>query len=228
MNIHRFESLMPRTEFAPVYRYFMFEKSLLGLADFDQIKKTVLEKEKSILADTQEDYEKLNHDNASLYDGGTGLGSNSLTSRSPFFNVLGWEEMADLKKAIRGAHDDFLSGLGIDPNRKIYAQCWANVMRKGQAIRRHHHGTNQYAYISGHVSVQVNNTATYYTDPYSREEIAVPNQVGMLTLFPSWVDHRTDMVRDNQERITIAFDSVTEIGFQEDIIDSMKHHWLEI
>ena len=227
-KIYHFVNLEPQTEFASEYNYFIFEKSLLGLVNLDRVKETILAKEKSVIEETKPEYEKYKLENRISFDGETGLGENSLTSRSPFFNLLSWPEMADLKKGIRAGHDEFIGALGLNTDRKIYVQCWANVMRKGEVIRRHHHGTNQYGYMGGHISVQVNNTSTYYTNPYSREETAVPNTTGTLILFPSWIDHRTDMVKGDQERITIAFDMKTEIGFHKDIFDNMKHHWVEI
>jgi Putative 2OG-Fe(II) oxygenase len=227
--IYHFKPETPKTEFAPQYDYMIFEKSLVENVNFDIVKDTILAKEKTVIEETKKQYEEMKERNKFSFDGATGLGENSLTSRSPFFNLFDWPEMKDLKLAVKNAHDEFISAIWNKTiQRRIYCQCWANVMRKGQVIGLHHHGTNQYAYLGGHISVQVNNTSTHYTNPYTREEHAIENKKGTLILFPSWIDHRTDRVEDDNERITIAFDLKTEIGFKEDIFDNMKHHWVEL
>jgi hypothetical protein len=214
----------PKTEFAPNYIFNIYQESILDYVNLNYIRDTIISKEKQTIEETQYQFD---NNSINWKDGDTGLGANSLTSRSPFFNLLDWPEMKDLKLAIRFCHDNFLKSLNLNSDRRIFVQCWANVMRQGQQISLHSHDTTMYGYLGGHISVEAKDTSTYYIDPYNREEHGIPNQNGLLTFFPNWMQHRTDMC-NTPHRITIAFDMMTEIGYKEDIYDNKKHHWVEI
>ena len=64
------------------------------------------------------------------FDGDTGLGLNSLTSRSCHYNLLNWWGTGLLRKWIRQGYEEYNNIRG----RPLYVQCWANVMRKGEKI----------------------------------------------------------------------------------------------
>ncbi len=49
-----------------------------------------------------------------------------------------------------------------------------------------------------------------------------------MTLFPSFVGHRTDKYVGNEERISIAFDIKTKEDWHEDVYDGAKRHWIKI
>jgi len=207
------------TPFAPHWDYVMGEK--LSQVDYYDLKEEILQKEKDIIG--KYDYQ---HDN------NTGLGKYSLTSRSKDYNLLEFDSAGELRKDIRLLHDEFIEGLGFNFNGKIFVQCWANVMRKGQRIKKHCHGFGQYAYLSGHLCVQVNEdlypTSTHYYNPYAVEPWSSPNANNKMTIFPSWLKHDTDRVEDDVERITIAFDIFDESGYTIDVRDDMKSHWIEL
>ena len=193
----------------------------LSQVDYYNLKEEILQKEKDIIG--KYDYQ---HDN------NTGLGKYSLTSRSKDYNLLEFDCAGELRKDIRLLHDEFIEGLGFNFNGKIFVQCWANVMRKGQRIKKHCHGFGQYAYLSGHLCVQVNEdlypTSTHYYNPYAVEPWSSPNANNKMTIFPSWLKHDTDRVEDDVERITIAFDIFDESGYTIDVRDDMKSHWIEL
>jgi hypothetical protein len=215
-NILEFKNSPTENEFAPIYQYYIYESSLGNVFDFNEIKKVILKKEKEIIR------------NYPAYtDGDTDLGADSLTSRFRYFNLFEWPEMQNLKLAVKNCHSEFLFKLGMD-DRKVYAQCWANVLRKSEQIKKHRHGSNAYSYLGGHICVAVNNTSTHYENPYTGEIYSSANDVGKITFFPSFLSHYTDVVIDDFERVTIAFDLYTEKGWQEDVIDSMKYHWVEL
>jgi hypothetical protein len=215
-NILQFKNQPPENEFAPVYNYYIYESYLGNVFDFNEFKNLILKKEKEIV-NTYPAYS----------DGDTGLGCDSLTSRFKYFNLFDWPEMINLKMAVKSCHSEFLFKLGID-DKPVYAQCWANVLRKGQHIKKHRHGTNSFGYLGGHVCVSANNTSTHYENPFTEEIYSSVNQPGKITFFPSFLAHYTDTVTCDQERITIAFDLYTETGWKEDVIDSMKSHWVKL
>tara|TARA_B100000131_G_scaffold12235_1_gene12693 strand:- start:1750 stop:2397 length:648 start_codon:yes stop_codon:yes gene_type:complete len=215
MKIVKFTSGDTYTPFAPWWEYYFCEDNLkISLTD---LKEEILSKEKDII--DQYEFED---------DWGTKLGPNSLTSRSNRYNLLEFDTAKQLKQTIKRTHDQFVTELGAPTPPPIYAQCWANVMRKGDQIAPHSHGKDAWTYLSGHVCVQTTDTSTHYWNPYGGDPWSSPNEVGKITLFPSWVKHGTDKVVDDQERITLAFDIYTEEGYINSIKDHMKSHWVKL
>ena len=157
------------------------------------------------------------------FDGNTGLGSNSLTSRSCHYNLLNWWGIGPLKKWMRDGYENYNNIAG----KPLYVQCWANVMRKGDQIKAHKHeswdGTSPVKHLCGHLSVQVDgSTSTYY------DGSPILNKNGQMTFFPAHTFHWTDRYGNNSERITVAFDILSEEFYNEDIFDQYKKHWVKI
>lgn len=219
MKLFHFKNTEKKTLFSPEWNYFIFEdyisesfKKLNSICD--NLKEEILNKEKKIIESTE--YSD---------DWGTGLGENSLTSRSDSYNLLNWESGKELKNCIKIAHDNFLNAINLENSEQLYAQCWANVMRKGDRIFPHKHWISEYAYVGGNIVVSASKTKTYYTNPISEFIHSSNNDIGKITLFPNWLEHYTDEVEDDQIRITVAFDIITETVFNEDIFDKKKSHW---
>lgn len=196
---------------------------MLGIFQFDTnintdlLKRKILKNEPKIL----KKYSAIGY-NGKLTDGGTGLGFNSLTSRSPNYNVLSWWGINFLKKEIKKNYEKVIGGK-VD---SIYVQCWANVMRNGEQIKPHRHEDDPYnlhGRFAGNLVVSVDQlTHTYY------DGTPVENKIGRMIIFPSQVLHWTDTYRGKSERITIAFDIKTHKDWQEDVYDDAKHHWIKI
>jgi len=201
------KSKPPQTPFAPQWHYHLGYEFISHI-DFKQIAKIILRKEKPIL-------KKFPPSTKSSVDGYTGLGKNSLTSRYEHFNIFSWpeSEIKKLKPIILDFHSRFLDKVKIKGLSDFDIRGWANVMRKGESIKAHLHSTEPTAYLSGHICIQCEKTATYYinptnqlNEPYSQK---IPNEVGQIVLFPTCVPHYTDIHLGNEERITIAFDFIT-------------------
>jgi hypothetical protein len=204
------------TPFAPYWDYFIAEGKCM--IDLNPIEKEILGKEKEII-------EKYEFED----DWGTKLGKNSLTARSKNYNLLEFDSAETLRFSIKDFHDKFLEEINIPkPPGNIYVQCWANVMRKKQRMAAHRHNHTAYSYLSGHLCVKVKDTSTYYHKLFGSDLYDSPNSRGKMTMFPSWVMHHTDAVVDDEERITIAFDIMTEEGYIKNVSDSMKHHWVAL
>tara|TARA_Y100000589_G_scaffold329452_1_gene376049 strand:+ start:1781 stop:2380 length:600 start_codon:yes stop_codon:yes gene_type:complete len=161
----------------------------------------------------------------SNFDGQTGLGYNSLTSRSCHFNVLNWWNKRSLKEYIRHGYEMYTGIKG----KSLYVQCWANVMRKGEQIKSHSHSFQdnlnvpEYLHLCGHLCVQVDGTtSTYY------EGSKILNKNGTIVLFPSWAKHWTDVYEGDGERITVAFDIYNQELYDVGVIDIAKSHWVRI
>ena len=191
-QVIHFENEEPKTIFAPVYKYFMYQ----GEVDVKDIRDVILSKEEEVI--NSHEYKN---------DWNTGLG----------------------KDSIRNSHDNFVTTLNEDSwEDKIYVQCWANVLRKGQAIKQHQHWNTRYTYLGGHICLDNYDTHTYYINPYNRKSIDTKNEKGHVYLFPNWVEHYTDTYEGDDSRVTIAFDIITQTVYDEDIFDNMKDHWVQL
>ena len=194
----RFVSESPETVFAPVWDYSIAIKPIV--INTEDIAKIVLQKEKEII-------DKYSGDD----DGNTGLGVDSLTARFKHFNVLKWQEIpiVELHQEIRIFHDEYFAQvIGSEPP-PLKVRCWANVMRKGQQIKKHTHSTHPHSYLGGHFCVTAENTSTSYMHPYTQEDYVVENKPGEITLFPNYLTHYTSVHESDVPRISIAFDLVT-------------------
>jgi len=213
MKIIQFENETPRTRFAPVFNYYIYESTV----DVKNLKSIILSKEKEIVRD----YPYTS-------DWNTGLGDSSMTSRSNCYNVLKWEECFFLREIIRSSHDNFITTLGYDWEDEIYIQCWANVLRKNQHIKQHQHWNSEYTYIGGHLCLDDYDTHTNYVSPYNRKKYSSENKKGKITLFPNWLEHYTDVYEEDDTRVSIAFDIITKEVYNDDIFDNMKSHWVKL
>jgi hypothetical protein len=166
-------------------------------------------------------------DGAYDFDGGTGLGYDSLTSRSCHFNLLDWWGTRSLRKWIRKGWEGYheLS----KPADPLYVQCWANVMRKGEKIQSHCHDYREEItpdfMLTGHMSVQVDgSTCTWY------EGKPILNEEGWMTLIPGNLHHWTDRYENDGHRITIAFDILSEFMYQHYTAEKYKNtnHWIKV
>ena len=187
--------------------------------DVGKLGKKILRNEPKVI----KKYPAKNWNLSSDFDGDTGLGYNSLTSRSCHFNLLDWWGTGKIRKWIRKGYEEY-NDIKDTP---LYVQCWANVMRYGEQIKSHRHSESLEVggdrFLSGHLNVQVDgSTSTYY------EGERILNECGMMTFFPAYMNHWTDMYKNNGERITIAFDILNEDFYNWDIRDEYKNHWVKI
>lgn len=211
-KIIEWKSETPKNKFAPDWNIPFYSDVVFDSMTIEEIKNIILEKESSI----------IEYFSDTVNDGGTGLGPNSLTSKFSKFNIFKWDYpwVLEMKKTI-------ISGLktleGSDTlDNRVYAQCWANVMRKGQKIQPHWHSSFEHSYLGAHITIAAEDTKTYYENPYNKFNIkAFDNVPGSLTIFPSYLIHWTDVYYGDKERITLAMDFFSEEYFlstnQEDI-----------
>tara|TARA_B110000285_G_scaffold229773_1_gene295197 strand:+ start:2398 stop:3117 length:720 start_codon:yes stop_codon:yes gene_type:complete len=216
MKIINFKSEPKQSFFAPEWSYYMCEDETLDdNVYFEKIAKIILDKEKQVIDSNLNNYNNYNKEYNTIFDGQTGLGSKSLTSRSPFFNVLSWNEpeIKSLMSFIHFKYIEFLSVLKID-RRKAWIQCWANVMRDDEEIKQHIHASHEFTWLGGHLTVSCNNTSTFYVNPMMRAEgkqtYESTNKVGKMSFFQNNIPHYTNKHKGLTERISIAFDIVLD------------------
>ena len=200
MKFKRFVSQPPVSPYAPQWD-FRVGNSMCEDIDTNSLSKFLLSKEKEI--------KKLPI--VSDFDGYTGLGSNSTTSRSQQYNILSWNH-SEIKKLKSNIAKNIILYNDECGNKtpQLWIQCWYNVLRFGQSIKPHSHSVTPICYLSGHFNVQVNDTSTVYMSPINQlndpEVIDIKNIPGKLTLFPSYIFHYTTPHYSFKPRITIAFD----------------------
>jgi hypothetical protein len=143
-----------------------------------------------------------------------------ITARLWQYNFLNFDypEVKQLKEIISDEYKNYMHAIGVTPE-PVYIQCWINILRNnGRIITPHNHasahtGANEeYSYVSGNISIQTNDTATMFANPFlgRTQFIPVPNNNGEMLLFPSFVVHCTTENKSDTPRYTIAFDIITE------------------
>ena len=209
MDIERVISSEPRTPYAPTWD-FCIGKCVLDI-NFENLVKTCLEMEKEILDLPVIKFQEENGEDY-FFDGYTGLGKDSTTAKSWLYNLFDWNtpETNYLKDQFKNKLDEY-NTLLYNPIPKIYySQCWYNVLRNGQKIEPHLHSTNENSYLSAHFTVQCDNTSTVYINPVDQlndpQIFEEKNEIGNLTIFPSYVPHYTTEHLSDTPRITIAMD----------------------
>jgi hypothetical protein len=202
----KLQSQPAQTQFAPEWCWYIYEAQIpeKDLNMMLNLKNLILAKEKEIV-------QKIPAGN----DGYTGLGENSLTSRFERFNVFHWKtlETEYLKEQILRQYLEFLKAVKA-PRRKVWIQCWANVLRNEEEIKPHLHAVHPWTYIGGHYMVSCSETSTVYINPINQlndaETYSSKNIAGKLTLFQNNIPHYTTKHLSNKPRISIAFDIIVD------------------
>lgn len=220
MQVIELTNKIPNTPFAPTWSCILLEyDNLLIDQDILLFKSFILDYEHQIIDSSENDYNTYNNNYDIVFDGGTGLGPNSLTSRSPFYNLLKVDipVIQQIKSNIHDIYLKYLELLNI-PRREVWIQSWANIMRNGEIMSEHIHASHENTWIGGHITISCENTSTFYKAPVRLTDDQIyesQNKPGKLTLFPDCVPHWTSTHTGEQERISIAFDIITRERFTE-------------
>tara|TARA_B110000503_G_C7113616_1_gene399282 strand:+ start:621 stop:1298 length:678 start_codon:yes stop_codon:yes gene_type:complete len=199
MSIIRIKSLHPETEYAPQWNIPLYQAEWNEFEKIDTIRHALLKNEQKFI------------DNLDVHqDGGTGLGLDSVTSRFGRYNLFDYidmcPELAELLTFFRRTYVNFITE-DTTVLRDLDIVCWFNVIRKGEKIQEHCHGSGHNSYLSGNFHADNYNTQTYYKSPFD-PTLAAPfnNEKGVLTMFPSYLVHGTSEHTADDERVSIAFD----------------------
>ena len=123
-DIINFKSKPKNNPFAPEWNNYIVETIVKDI-DILKLCKFLKSKEKEIL--------KLKKSG----DGYTGL-KNHTTSRFNNYNLFKYrnKELQKLKKTIIKLHNSFLDKLNLDPVISLYVDCWVNIMKKNDSIKK--------------------------------------------------------------------------------------------
>jgi len=204
MKLINFKSNFPLTPFSPNYNYFIFENDISNEIDINEILNYMFDREKELLKDDK------NIDKSDIE-------KKVMTIRYKFFNekIFKTKHMINLINILKKNIYDYSEILHEKIPENLWIQMWCNILRKEQSIDIHQHDDSEFSYLSGNLCLQSNNTKTHYINPQNyfkkfEPEYSSENKKGNLTIFPSAIPHCTDSVKDNDIRVTIAFDVLTE------------------
>jgi len=222
-SLYGWKSNPPLTPFAPSYTYYFLEKKIFSEEECKEWNDYLLKQEPILL-------DKFR---TSTGDGNTGLGSSSITTRFHDFNLLQFDFhlVEHLKTKIL---DGVCQLLEISGNKSwqetLYANCWFNVLRQSQSMDIHCHGYNKNSFYGFHLTIRAKETFTSYYHPckFQEEAFHVPNNIGILTLFPSFVPHGVTPNNHEIPRISIAGDIYPSTWLDEDPIVYFNDNVVEI
>jgi hypothetical protein len=158
-----------------------------------------------------------------------------VTNRAFEYNLLKFSDrhpvLLELKSKIYESYLVYVKELNI-PAGIPYVQVWFNILKKdSRFFTKHHHahpariGDIDDAYISGNICIRAKNTKTYYYSPYiESQKIGITNVPGEMVIFPSWVMHSTDQNQEDEPRLSIAFDIITEEMYNKGKMDNPTNY----
>jgi hypothetical protein len=204
MKLINFKSNFQLTPFSPNYNYFIFENDITNKVDINEILNNMLSIETELLKDDK---------NVDKSDSEKKV----MTLRYKFFNekIFKMKYMINLINVLKENIYDYSKILHEKIPENLWVQIWCNILRKDQSIDIHQHNDSEHSYLSGNLCLQSNNTKTHYINPQNyfkkfNPEYSSENKKGKLTIFPSTIPHCTDSVKDNDIRVSIAFDVMIE------------------
>jgi len=193
-------SMQPLTEFAPTWEIPFWFAKYPNEKEIDFMRQWIIDNEQRII-----DENISNTRN----DGGTGLGTNSLTAQYTTYNLFedtkNVPQFQNLFKFLRTEYSKFMQSVNAQ-DRLCSMYAWANVIRPGQQIKKHHHGASHYAYLSGNMHFENYETITRYHNPYAEVYYNCTNTKGGITFFCSYLYHETTVHEEDKSRVSFAFD----------------------
>lgn len=198
VKIIKIKSALPETEYAPA-----FDISL-GLAEWDEYEK--IDKIRDFLISKEDEIKQID----ARHDGGTGLGDDAVTSRFGKYHLFDLAnecpEINDMANFFRSSYLNFVTQ-EANRVRELDSVCWFNILRTGEKIDIHGHGCTPRGYLSGNMHLDDYPTTTFYQCPYDKNyNLGIENKKGRLLIFPSYVQHFSDVYNNTNERLSVAFD----------------------
>lgn len=120
------------------------------------------------------------------------------------------DELTTLFHIVRKNYLLFLKEINY-PRMKVYVHAWANVLRNGEWISKHHHMSDETAYLAGTYYLSTVSTELSVMNPIRPDHMEVfPTKKNNIIFFPAWVPHQSSVYNGPDLRISIATDIVME------------------
>jgi len=212
MSLVRIKSYHPLTEFAPSWNIPLWLTNWTDLAHVDSIRNWIIDNEEEIL-------KKYDYANT----GGTGLTENHITTRFGRYNLLKQdnESFKELLTFLQYSYLEYVQQQQLEL-KDLQIICWANILRKGEAMDVHAHAGTPDAYLSGNMHFDDYETKTFYRSAFDPEsKIGLPNKKGGSVLFPSCTQHYTETHQADGLRVSVAFDLRLTGSFDQDFMNAI-------
>jgi len=200
MKLINFKSELPKTSLAPNYDYNILENNISDKVNTYEVLAHMKNRYNHLLNTLDNEADKQEQ-----------------IIRYIIFNkeILEKEYMINLIDNIRENIHFYCEHLRLIKPSRMWLQFWCNFMSKGNHIDIHQHEWNACSFLSGNLCLKTKNTSTHYLNPQRyfnkfNEVYNSKNEIGKLTIFPSTIPHFTDKVVDDEMRVTLAFDVLTE------------------
>ena len=134
-------------------------------------------------------------------------------------------ELAELFAEVGKKLDEVHRAFDFQPSmRQVITEAWININGKGHFNYSHDHPGSLFSAVyyvkggpdKGELELKTPITAHTYTissemvgsfNAFTGHAMVIPPITGDLVIFPSWLLHRVNMSRSDEERISIAFNS---------------------
>jgi hypothetical protein len=136
------------------------------------------------------------------------------------------EIIADIRKKLLTNYQKYCTLTG-NMKEKVFIHSWYDVTRKGEQIKKHPHDIGTYSFLSANIYVRGYdpNSETRYHISSRDEYLNIIDNVGDLTIFPSWVTHDTNVYLGEQPKINIGI-QIYPMRFYEYFREN-NHNWIE-
>ena len=105
--------------------------------------------------------------------GGTGLGPDDVTTRFGKYNIFSRykdiPEVNGLLKFLQYSYLQYVTTQQVEL-KELKIVCWANVMKQGQKMESHAHGSQPDSYLSGNMHLDDYQSKTTYHSPFNEDE----------------------------------------------------------
>ena len=138
------------------------------------------------------------------------------------------KRLEKLRWDIQGCIDSYCDDAGLEPS--LLSTSWFNVMGEGSNVERHRH---EGSVVSGayYPLVEDESCPLIFESPlrqvrmcdvFSSYYVSMKPKNGLLLIFPSWLEHRTDP-NASGKRITVSFNTIRK-NLVPHIIAQQKHY----
>jgi len=199
MQIQKMQSLHPMSPYTPVWNISFGLTQWNQPEKVDTIRQYMLDKEDYILT-----LDVINN-------AGTGLSADSVTTRYGRYNLFDpmfvneCPEIGELFEFLQYSYLEFVDADNTQPYRLLDIICWFNILRKGESINIHRHGTTEVSYLSANMHLDSYPSSQTFYSHFDMTN-SFPNVKGGLTIFPNWVAHWVETWNEDTPRVSLAFD----------------------
>lgn len=146
-----------------------------------------------------------------------GFGHDDTLDRWRHYNIFDWEneEVKILSDFIYESYCNFILSLSKQPlpKDKLWIRGWSVILEENNSIGVHAHAFHENTFLSGNLSLSNLDTTTDYWFPSLSlyfDWWKSKNEMGSVTLFPSWLEHKVDPNTTGEVRYSVAFDMFTQ------------------